>query len=1521
MRSGPLRPRASRPQAERTAAPVIRMPSPAAPAARPALPRAVLLGGVWLGAFAVLCPEPARAQVVDGTWTGPGAEWTTDTNWSSSPTVPNNTASFTDNGAPTSVTISGPATINTMEFTATAPAYSFTVQNGATFTVNSTANSSSSVPDFTVSSGATLAISNTGSVEIGSLSGGGALQLGTSDPNTILFIAGSTSTTYSGVISGPGSIELDDAASLRLTGTGSVIGGDLDLCLCSTGSLTIDGGSLTVNGFAQGVTVEGGTLSVINGGTLQVGPTSGFFGDLLVASNMTISGPGSTVTVVAGGFTGVGVLGTGALTISNGGVLNSQGGAEVDSFFGVSTVSVTGPGSQWNIGGFGLSVGGGTTGGIGQLTIAAGGVVNTNVAFIGDNVDGSSFVLVTGAGSRLAATVGLSIGDGGCGCGPLVGTLAISDGGVVEAADTRLLAGSTLRLGTGGLGGMLITPTLLNDGAIVADFTDGITLAANISGTGTLSKAGVGTLTLTGNNSYTGGTTITGGLINFSSANSFGTGLITIDGGGLQWATGNSADISSQLAPFGAGGATFDTNGNNVTLASSLSGVGGLTKTGTGTVTLAGVNTYQGGTTINNGTLAVSSDVNLGSAAGGLTFGGGTLQFLSGFVSNRAVTLNAGGGTFDTNGNNAMLAGTIGGAGGLTKIGAGTLTLTGANAYGGGTAINGGALAVGSDANLGAAAGGLAFGGGTLQFLAGFTTNRAVTLNASGGTFDTNGNNATLAGTIGGAGGLTKAGAGTLILSGASSYTGTTSVNAGTLQAGAANTFAPTSAFTVAAGATLNLNSFNQTIGSLAGAGNVTLGAATLTAGGDNTSTAFSGTLSGTGSLTKIGAGTLTLSGANIYSGGTTLAGGTLRLENNQALGSGALTTTGSVVDYANGVTISNPIVINSTTTQLQVTVGSATQAGVISELNGPRPLEKIGAGALVLSAANTYSGPTTVSAGTLVVTGSIASSLVTVNNGGILTGTGTVGAATINAGGTFAPGSGTAGSSMTVAGNLAFQSGALYVVQVNPATASSASVIAGGSAALAGTVSAVFASGSYVSRTYTILSAAGGRTGAFNALTTTNLPAGFTADLSYTGTDVILGLTATLGRGPNALGASGLSINQRNVANSLNNFFNAGGALPPAFVSVFGLTGGNLGNALSQLSGEPATGSQQAAFQLGNQFLTVMLDPFVAGRGGLGPNAGGGAIGFAPERAPVAEDVALAYAAVLKAPKAQPAPTFEQRWGVWGAGYGGSNRTSGDPTLLGSHDLSARTAGFAGGFDYRFSPDTTVGVAFAGGGTDWSLAQGLGGGRSDAFQAGLYGVTRWDALYLAASFAYTNHWMSTDRFAFAGDHLTASFNAQSLGGRIESGYRIGTVFGALTPYAAVQAQSFRTPGYSETDVNGGGFALAYAGRTGTDTRTELGARFDRVVAFYPGAALMLRGRLAWAHDWVSDPTLAAAFQTLPGTSFVVNGALPARDSALTSAGAELRLANGVSLLGKFDGEFARGSSTYAGTGTIRYAW
>jgi outer membrane autotransporter protein len=580
--------------------------------------------------------------------------------------------------------------------------------------------------------------------------------------------------------------------------------------------------------------------------------------------------------------------------------------------------------------------------------------------------------------------------------------------------------------------------------------------------------------------------------------------------------------------------------------------------------------------------------------------------------------------------------------------------------------------------------------------------------------------------------------------------------------------------------------------------------------------------------------------------------------------------------------------------------------AGTISSAVNFEALN-VQSGSWTLTGTQTYANGTTVFSGASLFSDGTLGGPVNVQTGGLLGGTGTVGDLTVA--GTLSPGHSI--GTLTVSGSLVFTTAATYLVEVSPATADRTNV--SGTAALAGTVQAAFQPGNYLVNSYTILHSGGLGGTKFDSLTTGNLLPGFSASLSYTTTDVLLNLTAALGAG------GGLGGNQQNVAGTINNFFNNGGALPPGFLGVFGLTGGNLNNALSLLSGETATGSQQGAFQLMTQFLALMLDPFVDGRSGVG-GTGGGAIGLAPERAAMPEEIALAYASVLKAPVYKATP-FEQRFNVWGSAYGGTNRTSGDPSVAGSHDLTARAGGFAAGLDYRVTPDTVIGFALAGGGTNWGLAQGLGNGKSDAFQAGLYGSTRWGPAYVAASLAYANHWMSTDRFAVAGDHLTASFNAQSVGGRLEGGYRMATAFGALTPYAALQAQSFWTPSYSETDVNGGGFGLAYNARTASDTRSEIGGRFDKQMALDGGAALALRARLAWAHDWVSDPTLTAVFQALPGASFLVNGAAPAKNSALASAGAELRLKDGISLLGKFDGEFARGSSTYAGTGMLRVSW
>ena len=210
--------------------------------------------------------------------------------------------------------------------------------------------------------------------------------------------------------------------------------------------------------------------------------------------------------------------------------------------------------------------------------------------------------------------------------------------------------------------------------------------------------------------------------------------------------------------------------------------------------------------------------------------------------------------------------------------------------------------------------------------------------------------------------------------------------------------------------------------------------------------------------------------------------------------------------------------------------------------------------------------------------------------------------------------------------------------------------------------------------------------------------------------------------------------------------------------------------------------------------------------------------------------------------------------------------------------------------------------------------------GDGQAFQAGVYGITRSGPAYLAGALGFANNWFTTHRNA-VGDDLSANFTGQSYGGRLEAGYRYAalTTLG-LTPYGAVQAQAFRTPSYSETNATGGSFGLNYGANSASDVRTELGARVDSAQTI-SGLSLVLRARLAWAHDFVDNPSLNAAFQTLPGTSFTVDGAPIRHDSALATVGADLSLSRNLTLLLKFDGDFGAGSQTYAGSGTLRLSW
>lgn len=510
---------------------------------------------------------------------------------------------------------------------------------------------------------------------------------------------------------------------------------------------------------------------------------------------------------------------------------------------------------------------------------------------------------------------------------------------------------------------------------------------------------------------------------------------------------------------------------------------------------------------------------------------------------------------------------------------------------------------------------------------------------------------------------------------------------------------------------------------------------------------------------------------------------------------------------------------------------------------------------------------------------------------------------------GSFAPAlSGSAiGTPLNVGGPITFASGTTYLIRVSPTAADS--LIASGAATLTGaTVNAQFAPGSYVSKTYTILTATGGLGGTtFAGLNNIDLPLGATDKLSYDNDDVYLNLTAGF------TNFTGLNINQQDVANTLTNFFNTNGGILGQF---FNLTP----SGLTQIDGENGTGAEKSAFQLVDEFLNLMINTGLFNSGG--PNTGfpGSGLGFAPDQqAEFPPDIALAYAGVLKAPPKQP---FEQRWTAWGASFGGSATANGN-AVFGSTNVTTGTFGYAAGADYHYSPDTVLGFALAGGGTNWNLAQGLGTGRSDAFLAGIYGVTHQGPAYAAGALAFANNWFTTSRMAL-GDQLTANFSGQSYAARLEGGYRFVVPLAhnpvGIAPYAAIQAQDFHTPAYSETDLTSGGFGLSYAAMSGTDTRSELGARFDDPTLL--GAMpLVLRARLAWAHDWVSNPALNAAFESLPGTGFTVFGAPIPHDSALTSASAQLFFTPRWSLTAKFDGEFAGGSQTYAGSGTLRYTW
>ena len=771
-------------------------------------------------------------------------------------------------------------------------------------------------------------------------------------------------------------------------------------------------------------------------------------------------------------------------------------------------------------------------------------------------------------------------------------------------------------------------------------------------------------------------------------------------------------------------------------------------------------------------------------------------------------------------------------------------------------------------------------------------------------------------------------GTSTLILSGTNTYTGTTTIDAGTLAlTGTGSIAASNEVFLSNTGATFDISGTTAgasivTLNGISGS-NVNLGAQTLTITNGDVTKTYYGSIGGSGGLTVTG-GFALLGGTNTYTGVTTIAtGGDLALNgtasiassskviNNGALDLSVMSVGSSIKSLAGTNSNANLFLGNQT---LTLTAANDTYAGMISGNGGIT----LAGGTETFTGSFGYSGATTINGGTLVVNNSLASSSgTTVNAGGTLMGTGAVGNTSI-AGGTLAPGSGTPGSSLTVFGVLGFTAASTYAVNINPTTSSFANV--SGTATLGGaTVNAIYANGSYVSKQYTILTA-GSRSGTFGSVVNSNLPANFTTSLSYDTKNAYLNLALNFtpsgppssGSTPSGAAASsfgsGLNTNQQNVGNTLTNFFNTTGGIPLVF-------GALTPTGLSQASGETATGTQQTTFNAMTQFMGVMTDPFIDGRGNGAAPQGGGASGYAAtQNTGAARD---AFAMFNKAPVA----SFEQRWSTWVAGFGGSQTTDGN-TAVGSNSATSRVYGTAVGADYRFSPDTIAGFSLAGGGTNFSVAN-AGTGYSDLFQAGAFVRHTIGSAYLSAALAYGWQDVTTDRTVTisGADQLRARFDANAWSGRLEGGYRFVSPVMGITPYAAGQFTTFELPSYAEGVVSGAStFALSYGAKSVTDARSELGIRTDKSWALQD-AVLTLRGRIAWAHDYDPDRSIAATFQALPGASFVVNGAAQAADSALTTASAEIKWINGWSAAATFEGEFSDVTRSYAGKGVVRYAW
>ncbi len=1505
------------------------------------------------------------------------------------------------------------------------------------------ANTLSNLTDVTVGGAGTFDLAGFNQ-SVGSLAGSGGVTLGAATLTT----GGSNNTTsFSGIISGTGGLTKVGSGTQTLTGANTYSG----ITTLNAGVLAISAdnnlGAVPGAPVANRLTFNGGTLRAIASFTLA--PNRGI---TLLAGGGTIAVTGANVLTYAGV-----IAGSGGLTKSNGGTLILSGGntftgptniiggilrAGVFNTLDLSTALTVGAGATFDLNNFDQNVG--SIAGAGSITL---GTALLGTGFNNTSTDFSGVISGTGAPIPGGNVALVKFGAGTqtlSGANTYTGNTVITAGTLQAGAANTLSTATQVQVGTGstfslnnfsqsigslsGAGNVTLGTAILtigNDNLSTIPGGAALNFGGVISGTGGLTKVGTGTQILSGVNTYSGPTNINAGILLAGVANTLSaTTAVTVAGG----ATFNLNNFSQSIGSLaGAGSVTLGTatlaagsNNTSTTFSGVISGAGGFTKTGTGILTLSGANTYLGPTNINAGVLRAgtfntfdlgtavtvaagatfdlnNNDQNIGSLAGagnvtlgtallgtgfnntsttfsGVISGTGTIglvkfgtgvQTLSGsntYSGNTVITagtLRAGaantlstgtqvqvgtGSTFNLNnfaqsigslsgagnvtlgtailtigndnrstipGGGALnFGGVISGTGGLTKVGTGTQILSGGNTYTGPTNITGGILRAGAFNvfDLGTA---LTVGTGATFDLNNLDQNVGSLAGAGNITLGTallgtgfNNTSTTFSGVISGTGtiGLVKFGTGTQTLSGQNTYTGNTVITAGTLRAGAVNTLSTATQVQVGFGSTFSLNNFAQSIGSLSGAGSVTLGTASLTIGNDNRSTIpgggalnFGGVISGTGGLTKVGTGTQILSGVNTYTGPTNVTGGTLRAGVANAFSPATDVTVGtggtfslnnfdqSIGSLAGGGSVAlgtaNLITGNSNT--------DATFAGVISGTGG---LTKVGAGTELLSGANTYSGNTTITGGILQVDGSIASPNTLIRSAGTLAGLGVIGGNVFN-GGTVRPGSSAPGK-LTVNGNYTQTPAGTLVIRVAGAKDTEHDLLAvQGNANLDGTLRLVQVAGPRlrVGDKVQIVTATGGVNGTF-ATVTNPFDTMLRTAVTYQPNSVTL--EAMQGA---FLGVPGLVPNARAVAGALDR-----AAGDPRVIRLFDFLNTvqtrNLNATLLRIAPEELASVYHIAVSLANiQTANIQrrTDDIRAG------SVGFSAAGFALAGSGPSYSGALSGVSGPSGKSGKPIVAGEDnRWGVFITGVGEFTNV-GDTDNARGYDLT--TGGFNLGLDYRITSNFAFGFTAGYARTGADLADG-GKIDVDGGKFGLYSTYFTGPFYVDASVHGGYNSYDSRRRALLG---TARGDTE--GGEFNALFATGYDWkrGGLTigPVASFQYTYLGIDSFTE---RGGLAPLIIDAQEGESIRHALGARasYDWKVG---GRLIRPELRVSWQHEY-GDTTLdlTSGFANGAGGLFNVTGPQIGRDSLLIGAGASILWNERVATYLYYDGELGR---------------